>query len=142
MSRGTLAFLLVLVAGLVGLWLARAKETLEGGPALGEYALLPGFASERVREVRVDHLERSFLVRFERDAVGRWFMTDPVSYPAQSSLIRALLSSLEGARAEPAPEVERAEVGLEPPKVVVECVQVGEGAGEGVGEGGKGAERT
>jgi hypothetical protein len=139
MSRGTLAFLLLLVAGLVALWLARAKETLQGGPAPGEYALLPGFAAERVREVRVDHLERSFLVRFERDAAGRWFMTDPVSYPAQASLLRALLATLEGARGEPAPEVERAEVGLDPPKVVVECIQVGEGVVEGVGEG---AERT
>jgi hypothetical protein len=124
MSRGTLAFLVLLVAGLAALWLARAKETLQGGPALDEYALVPGLAAERVRLVRVEHLERAFQVRFERDAAGRWFLTDPVSYPAQGSLVRALLATLEEARGEPAPEVELAAVDLDPPKVVIECTEV------------------
>jgi hypothetical protein len=128
MSRGTLAFLAVLVAGLATLWLLRAKETLEGGPELGQYALAPGFAAERVRKVRVEHIERSFSAAFERDAAGRWFLTDPLAYPAQGPLLRSLLATLEGARGTPAPEVERAEVGLDPPKVVLECVQVDEGA--------------
>jgi len=127
MGRGTLAFLLLLVAGLAALWLARAKETLEGGPALGEFALLPGLAPERVRALRVEHLERSFSMRLERDAAGRWFLTDPLAYPAQTALVRTLLTTLAGARGEPAPEVTRAQVGLEPPKVVLECLQVEEG---------------
>lgn len=128
MSRGTLVFLFVLVAALAGLWLARARETLRGGPELGEYALAPGFAPERVRLVRVEHLERSFSLRLERDAGGRWYLTDPVSYPAQGALVRSILATIEGARGEPAPEVERAEVGLDPPRVVLECVQVDEDA--------------
>lgn len=124
MGRGTLAFLLLLVAALAALWLARARETLEGGPEIGEFALLPGLAPERVRALRVEHLERSFSMRLERDAAGRWFLTDPLAYPAQAALVRTLLQSLASARGEPAPEVTRAQVGLEPPKVVLECLQV------------------
>ncbi|HEX6882297.1 MAG TPA: DUF4340 domain-containing protein [Planctomycetota bacterium] len=126
MGRGTLAFLLLLVLALAALWLARARETLEGGPALGEFALLPELAPERVRALRVEHLERSFSMRLERDAAGRWFLTDPLAYPAQTALVRTLLATLAGARGEPAPEVARAQVGLDPPKVVLECLQLEE----------------
>ena len=132
MKKSTLLVLALLVAGLAYLRLQRARETARGGPELAEFALCPGFAVERVRVLRVEHLERSFQIKFERDAAGRWFLTDPVSYPAQSALVRALLASLEGARGEPAPEADPAQVGLEPPRVVIECV---------VAAGASGAER-
>jgi len=102
-AKRTLLVLIFLVAGLAYLRLQRARETARGGPELAEFPLCPGLEVERVRALRVDHLERSFQVKFERDAAGRWFLTDPVSYPAQSSLVRTLLASLEGARGEPAP---------------------------------------
>lgn len=131
MGKRTLLVLVVLVAGLAYLRVQRAYETARGGPALGEFALCPELAAERVRAIRVEHLERSFQIKFERDAAGRWFLTDPVHYPAQSALVRALLNTLESARAEPAPEADPAQVGLEPPQVVIECTLVGlEGSGE------------
>ncbi len=130
MGKRTLLVLVLLVAGLAFLRLQRARETARGGPALGEFSLCPDFAAERVRALRVEHLERSFQIKFERDAAGRWFLTDPVHYPAQSALVRTLLTSLAGARAEPAPEAEPAQVGLEPPHVVIECTLVAEGGGE------------
>jgi hypothetical protein len=124
MGKGTLALLFVLVLGLGALWLARARETLRGGPALDEYPLCPALALERVRQLRVEHLERGFQLRFERDAAGRWYLTDPLNYPAQGALVRTLLEMLAQARGEPAPEVRKNEVGLDPPQVVLELVQV------------------
>jgi uncharacterized protein DUF4340 len=132
MSKGTLALLFLLVIVLCGLWVAKEREALRtaqggGDTALAEYPLLPGLELERVASLRIDHLERSFQLAVERDRAGRWFMTDPVAYPAQSGLVRSLLESLAMARAEPAPEVALAAVGLEPPKVVLTIEQRGEG---------------
>lgn len=123
MSKSTLAFLVFLVIALGALWLVKEREVLRGGPALAEYPLLPGLSSEHVSSIRVDHLERSFQVRFERDQAGRWFLTDPLAYPAQAGLVRSLLATLAGARGEPAPEADPAQVGLAPPRVVIECEQ-------------------
>jgi hypothetical protein len=131
MGKRTLLVLVLLVAGLAFLRLQRARETARGGPALGEFPLCPELAAERVRALRVEHLERSFQIKFERDAAGRWFLTDPVHYPAQSALVRTLLATLEGARGEPAPEADLAQVGLDPPQVVIECTLAAqEGGGE------------
>ncbi len=127
MGKGTLLGLIGLFALLAFLWLQKEKEAAQGGPELGEYPLCPDLSSERVRALRVDHLERGFQLKFERDAAGRWFLTDPLAYPAQGALVRMLLTSFENARGTPAPEVERAEVGLEPPLVVVELTQVEDG---------------
>lgn len=128
MRKSTLLVLAVLVLGLGALWRAKQRETARGGPALGEYPLCPDLLSERVSSIRVDNLQRSFQLEFERDQAGRWFLTDPVPYPAQSSLVRALLQGLETARGEPAPEVDPAQVGLDPPTVVIEVTQLVEGA--------------
>jgi hypothetical protein len=123
-GKRTLFVLMALVAGLAFLRLQRARETARGGPELGEFPLRPELVAARVRALRVEHLERSFQIKFERDAAGRWFLTDPVSYPAQAALVRTLLTTLEGARGEPAPEADPAQVGLAPPQVVIECTQV------------------
>jgi hypothetical protein len=80
-----------------------------------------------VRAIRIDNLERSVQVKLERDAAGRWFLTDPVPYPALAALVRTLLTTLETARGEPAREVDVHEVGLDPPRAVVECVLGGAG---------------
>ena len=129
MGKGTLLGLVALFGLLAFLWLQKEREIARGGPELAEYPLCPELALERVRAVRIDHLERGFQLGLERDAAGRWFLTDPLAYPANSALVRALLASLETARALPAAEVTPAQVALEPPKVVLELVQVGD-AGE------------
>ena len=60
MGKGTLFFLLALVGVLSCLWFARQRENAHGGPGLGEFPLLPTLAVERVRRVRIEHLERGF----------------------------------------------------------------------------------
>ncbi|MSR64012.1 MAG: DUF4340 domain-containing protein [Planctomycetes bacterium] len=124
MRKGTLLFLLALVGVLAFLWVQKEQETRRGGPALAEYPLCPELAAERVRKLRIEHLERGFEMALERDAAGRWFLTDPLAYPAQNALVRTLLEALESARGEPAPEVVLSQVGLDPPKVVLTLQEV------------------
>jgi len=123
--RRTLIALVALVLVLGWLWVRKEREILEGGPRTEAVALCPGLEVELVRAIRIDHLERSVQVKLERDAQGRWFLTDPVAYPAQHGLVRTLLTTLVAARAEPASEVDPHEVGLDPPQAVVECVMTG-----------------
>lgn len=124
MRLRTLFALAALVTVLFLLWRAKERESARGGPALSQFPLFPGLSPERVRSLRIDHLERSIQVKLERDAAGRWFLTDPVAYPAQDSLVRSLLQTLAGAQGEPAGEVEPSSVALDPPLVLLEYVQV------------------
>lgn len=126
MRRGTLVFLVLLVAGLFFLARAKRREEAGGGPALGVYPLRPELVLERVKSLRIEHLERGLQIKCERDALGRWYLTDPVEYPAQSALVRTLLQFLVDARGEPLRDVPLGELGLDPPRVVVECVQAEE----------------
>jgi hypothetical protein len=112
MSWRTLLVLVALFLVLGVLWLRREREIVLGPAVAAEYPLCPGLASHAVKSVRIDHLERSFQMKLERDAAGRWFLTDPVAYPAHDVRVRTLLSALENARAEPAPEADPAQVGL------------------------------
>ncbi len=123
MRARTLLALVVVVAGLFLLWRAKARETERGGPELAQYPLLPDLATERVRALRIDHLERSIQIQLERDSAGRWYLTDPVAYPAQDALVRSLFRTLEQAQGEPASDVVPSEAGLDPPTVVLECRQ-------------------
>src|SRR5262245_85384 len=123
--RRTLLALVLLVLALGWLWARKEREILQGGPRTEEVALCPGLEVELVRAIRIDHLERGVQVKLERDAQGRWFLTDPVAYPAMHGLVRTLLTTLMTARAEPAREVDAKEVGLDPPQAVVECVMTG-----------------
>ena len=88
MRRGTLLFLVLLVLGLGYLALQKEREAARGGPAVAEFLLRPELALERVKSVRIEHLERGVVLELERDAQGRWFLTDPLEYPAQGALIR------------------------------------------------------
>jgi len=127
MARGTLVFLVLLVGVLGWFALEKRREAQRGGPQVEEFPLAPGLEPERVRALRVENLERGLAIKFERDAQGRWYMTDPVEYPAQASLVRTLLRTIADARGEPLDGVDPGELGLEPPKAVIECVSVEEG---------------
>jgi len=127
MARGTLVFLVLLVGVLGWFTFERRREQAAGGPAVEEFALAPGLALERVRAVRIEHLERGLSIKLERDAAGRWYLTDPVEYPAQGALVRALLRMVGDARGEPLAGLEPREAGLEPPRVVLEFVEQQDG---------------
>lgn len=121
MRRATLIVLVVLVGGLALLLRQRARDLADPERQGFDHALLAGLAADDVMALRIDHLERASQVKLERDAQGTWYMTEPVAYPAEPSVLRQILTELERARGplEPAPAL--AELGLAPPKIVLEA---------------------
>jgi hypothetical protein len=127
MRARTLVFLALLVATFLALRFARKRETGVRVVSSVQERLCPGLEKERVSRVRIDHLERGFQLRLERDARGTWFLTDPIAYPALDDLMRTQVEIFERALGERISEPDLAEVGLDPPLVVVELDQVGDG---------------
>ena len=120
----SLAFLVVVVAVLSYVSRQRASRLDEGvGIAPARFSLVPGFAPERVQSVRIDNVERAVQVRLERDAGGNWFLTDPIAYPALHGVLQALFRTLGSDLGEPAGELDLAQAGLDPPRVVLELKQ-------------------
>lgn len=111
--------LCVLLLGFVTWW-----QTSREGAASAEMdlALFEGVDKDRVTALRVENIERDIHMRLERDAQGRWTMTDPVTTPADEGLANFLLQSALDRHATPVPERESDvhKLGLEPPRIVLE----------------------
>lgn len=123
-SRTTVIGLLVVVVGLSGLaWWQAAREDVQSADQ--EVALFDGFQAESVTAVRVDSVVRDQHFRIERDASGRWQMTDPVSVPANAALVDFLVRSALARHGAPvaAGEADPRVLGLEPPRVVLDLEQ-------------------
>ncbi len=129
MKKGTLLVLLVVAGAAFLLWKKKEEDVQSGGPQLAQYPLFPQLLKDKVRSVRIDNLERSIQVKLERDAFGSWFMTDPLAYPALDPLVRTLLQNLELALGIAEVELSEEQIQLDPPRIVLELVQIEE-AGE------------
>lgn len=126
MKRGTLILLVLVVGVLVVLWRARRAEERENLRQTIEPALFEGFTKDRIASIRIDHLERGTQVALERDAEGRWFLTDPVAYPAEDALARMILDHLSQSSGPIARVDDLEAVGLDPPRVVLETTATAE----------------
>ena len=75
MKKGTTFLLLV---GVVLLALLVRWQTMREKDDLGaiDLPLFEGVRVERVVALRIDHVERGYQLRLERDARGGWFLTD------------------------------------------------------------------
>ena len=119
-----LALLAVLVGGLAFLARIRMREEAAGvGRVPDVRPLLPGLAPDRVSTIRIDSLARAVQVRLERDAVGSWFLTDPVAYPAEDGVARAILRTVATATVTSADGVGLDDASLAPPRAVLELVE-------------------
>jgi hypothetical protein len=120
MKFSTTLLLLVVVTLLAGAiyWQTR-KEQAEHQV---ELALFEGVDLSRVQRIRVDNIERSYNLRLERDGAGVWYITDPITYPANSGVVGALLEDVQRARAlvVSGEEAGARELGFTPPKIVLE----------------------
>ncbi len=125
MQRRAILVLLVAVAALSALLLVRRSEIEEA--ARPEEQLFPGFDPAALERLEVHHLERGTEVVLERDASGRWFMTEPVPYPAEEGMVGTLQGLLGGTRGRAVEGGDPAALGLDPPRIVV--VWRGGGAG-------------
>ena len=119
MSLRTTLGLLLLLAGLAGvvLW----QQGREGDELALQRRLFEGVEVSRVVAIRVDHIERGYNLRLERDEGGRWYLTDPVAYPAAPELVQLLLEDVAGAVSVrvPAAEEGEEELGFAPPSAVL-----------------------
>jgi hypothetical protein len=122
--------ILALAAGVLAWILIDVRAQAPGAGSLVhvyDHALLDGLASERVWRVRIDHLERGNQLTLERDALGVWFLTDPLAYPARSDLVQDLLRTLARSRGLLDEQVSLAAAQLAPPRCVLEIAQTESG---------------
>lgn len=123
MSRLTTAVLFLLVAALgLAVWLQTERED----PELFQdvQPLFEDLDARRVSLIRFENLERSIHLGIERDARGRWFLVDPIAYPARTEYVRLLLQAAHNqAWRVPRAEGQLAEKGLDPPRAVLQLVE-------------------
>lgn len=128
MSWKSLLVMLVLVAGLLYLNSRREKDLQEALSKVdAEYTLFPAFQPQLVTELRIDNVERAYQIKFERDAQGVWYLTDPVPYPATGAIVSSVLNAIHSGLAQRVENTDLASLGLELPKVVVHIEQVLDG---------------
>ncbi|MAB80883.1 MAG: hypothetical protein CMJ89_16170 [Planctomycetes bacterium] len=123
MKKGTLLFLIVLAGATYLLWQKKQEDVQSGGPELPQYPLFPQLAKDKIKSVRIDNVERGVQVKLERDSFGSWFLTDPIAYPAVSSLVRTLLREVELSLGIAETELREGDIELDPPRIVLELVQ-------------------
>lgn len=121
MSRKTLFVLaaLVIALGALAWWQVRVETS---DVAEADVPLFEGVDPGRVTFVRVEDLQREQHVKFERDASGRWRMTEPIQIEADQAIAQLLLDSALARRCTPVPEAERDEksLGFDPPRAILE----------------------
>lgn len=119
MHLRTILALLLLVGALALVWWRRAEPTL---PTTGR-PLFPGVETDRVVALRVESLERGTIVKLERDEAGRWFLTDPLAYPANAGLVDAALQVVRRNEAIEVPGADAEALGLDPPRGILEVTE-------------------
>lgn len=108
--------LLVLAVGGAGWYLQGQEEKIE---AETNRELVPGLDRYTIRGLRIDNLERSVQLKLERRDRG-WFIVDPLEFPAAPAVVTQLLDSLTEIPAILIDGVDPGNVGLNPPRFVVQ----------------------
>src|SRR5688500_3838004 len=129
MKKETTLWLLLALAVLgAAVWWQLGREEEDVGAI--ELALFEDLDPERVRAFQVDHIERAYQLRLERDARGAWYITDPMVYPADLAVVRLLLEIVATNRALAVPKLERdaAALGFEPPRAYFTVEEEKDGA--------------
>lgn len=126
MNIKTTLLLLVMLALLGGgIWWQKQTEVADRDV---DVALFGDIDVSQVRRIRIDNIERSFNLRLESDSSGVWYMTDPISYPADVATVRALLEDVSSARALvlPKDQWDAKALGFDPPRIVIEVEAEGD----------------
>ena len=91
--------------------------------------LFPGVDMGRISALRLEDIEGSLHLRFEKDRAGRWFITDPIAWPAEQNLVLEIEQVIERNRvvAVPAALAEQARSSFEPPEGFIEVEEALEG---------------
>lgn len=123
MHSGKLILLVLAVALLAGLAWWRSER---GDGPLAEavdVALCPNLDVARVAGIRIEHTGQRQEVRMERDEQGVWWLVEPLEWRADDGVVRQLLETAQRGRGTPAPDLEPADAGLNPPQVTLEFLE-------------------
>lgn len=125
MHSRTLLILAVVVGALFVLRTQLAEDAAEREDELRQQAreqlLLEGVTAADFGDLRslvIDNVPRSEQMRFERDSAGRWFMVDPVHWPAEVGVLKLLFDTVLGDRGVVVEDISPADAGLEPPLAI------------------------
>ena len=117
---------IVLLAAIVGLlaYLALEKAPKDDpAQALGVERLLADLDRAAVDFLRIENVESQRLLEFRRGPEGHWRLVHPLDVPADDDTIGRLLARIVTSPGTPTVEVARDEVGLAPPRAVVELFE-------------------
>ena len=122
MTRVTTLILFALVLALgAAIWLQTEREDPEAGVV--RFPLFEDLDTRRLVRARWDNIERSIHITMEREEGGRWFMIDPIAYPARPEFMVQLMEALSNV-AWRVPEGDGgADLGLDPPRAVLEVTE-------------------
>jgi hypothetical protein len=115
MHLRTLLALLLAVAVLAAvLW----RSDDGGGVALAaDRPLFAGLEGRRITRLEVEYRDQALRLVLQRDPQGAWSLLEPQAFRALDGLLGQLSDTAARARAEPAPGVEPAAVGLDAPQL-------------------------
>ncbi len=122
MNRLTPLILMILVVGLGYVALQQSKKEAQEAEDTAITRLFEGVDMSKLQGIRIENIERGQHVRVERDGSGRWYLTDPLAWPAASGVITKLTQILTTNGADPVPEelIADAEASFEPPRGFIE----------------------
>ena len=125
-GRELALLLVVAVAGTA--WYFSMKHEQRTAEAADEL-VFPGFDAARVRCILAEDTKWDWHMRLERDDHGGWKMIDPIAVPARLGLVEHLLEAALRAHGPqvPASEIDPAQLGFMPPRVVLEIEEVLDG---------------
>ncbi|MEZ5980361.1 MAG: DUF4340 domain-containing protein [Planctomycetota bacterium] len=112
--------LLVAVVAILGLVVARQLREKDDGGAAEPGPIARDVDWARVDRIRIENGPRNLYLTLERDRAGYWYITDPVAAKARDYLVREIFDAMLQTRAFPAPELDRASVGLDPPVATID----------------------
>jgi hypothetical protein len=120
-TTALLAILLAFLGALV-LWQG-AQEAAD--VHLVDERIFEGVEVDDVCELRIDNIERTHVLRLERDSQGIWYITDPLAYPADGGLVQVLLEDVARGRMMAVSDDAggEAELGFDPPRSVLSVVE-------------------
>jgi hypothetical protein len=117
MQRRAIVVLLAAVAALSAALVLRERE--EQQALQPEERLFPDFDPASLTHLELHQLAGGTEVVLECDAERRWFMTEPIPYPAELALVSAISEVLAGARGLAVEGADPAALGLDPPRIVL-----------------------
>ncbi len=125
MSRLT-PLILAVVVGVLGFFAYRQTQHEAENFVEEATQLFKGVEMRRVVAIRLEQIKTSRHLRFEKDPLGRWQMTEPVAWPAEPGLMDKILGVIQrnGATVVPQQLMDEAEPSFSPPRGFLETTEI------------------